>query len=138
VTAPGAPPQPRPDVDTAGWWRATAEGTLAICRCVDCGVWQHPPLERCRHCGGALSYEAVAGTGALHSFIVVHQPVAPGYLDQLPYVVGLIELDEQEALRIPARVVGSAREDLRIGDRMTAEVIALPGGDYHVAVFHRS
>ena len=84
------------------------------------------------------SAEAVAGTGALHSFIVVHQPVAPGYLDQLPYVVGLIELDEQEALRIPARVVGSAPEDLRIGDRMTAEVIALPGGDYHVAVFHHS
>ena len=68
-----------------------------MCRCQECGLWLQPPLERCRQCAGPTAFEPIAGTGSIYSFIVQRQPAVPGYLDQIPYVVALVELDEQTA-----------------------------------------
>ena len=132
------PPQPDPDVDTEGFWQATAEGRLALCRCRTCRAWLQPPLERCRHCNEPTAFEAVTGRGVVHSYIVVHHPVAPGYLDQLPYVVALVELAEQQGLRLPGRLVGIEPPDVTIGMAVQAEIVPLPGGDHRVPVFRPS
>ena len=129
------PPQPLPDEDSAGFWTATAEGHLAICRCQGCRRWLHPPLECCPHCWDRTAYERVSGRGKLFSYIVVHQPAVPGYRDQVPYPVGLVELEEQLGLRLPGRLVGFASQPPEIGCALQAELEPLPGGDYHVAVF---
>lgn len=128
------PPQPLPDADTAGFWEATAEGRLAMCRCQDCGLWHQPPLERCRRCAGPTAFDDVAGTGTVATFIVQRQAAVAGYLDG-PYTVGLVELDEQTGLRLPARIVGIEPEDVRCGLRVRAEIVDLPGGSYKVPVF---
>jgi uncharacterized protein len=135
VTDAASPPQPLPDADTARFWEATASGRLAMCRCQDCGLWLQPPLERCRRCVGPTAFEEVSGSGTLYSFIVQRQASVPGYLDQVPYTVGLVELDEQPGLRLPGRVVGIDPEDVACGMRMKAELVALPGGDFIVPVF---
>jgi len=129
------PPQPLPDADSAPFWEATAAGRLAMCRCQECHLWLQPPLERCRRCAGPTAFEDVAGTGTLYSFIVQHQPSVPGYLDQVPYVVGLVELDEQPGLRLPGRVVGIQPQDVRCDMRVRAELVPLPGGSFTVPVF---
>ncbi|HVW43038.1 MAG TPA: OB-fold domain-containing protein [Amycolatopsis sp.] len=129
------PPQPVPDPDTAPFWQATGAGRLALCRCQSCRVWLHPPLERCRVCAGSTAFEEVAGTGVLYSFIVQHRPTVPGYLENTPYVVGLVELDEQPGLRLPARIVGVDPADVACGMAVRAELVALPGGDFTVPVF---
>lgn len=129
------PPQPSPDVDTDGFWAATAEGRLALCRCRSCRTWLQPPLERCRRCGGDTAFEDVSGRGAIHSFIVVRHPAVPGFLDELPYVVGLVELVEQPGLRLPARIIGVEPDAVMIGMAVEAELVALPGGDRRVPVF---
>ncbi len=135
MTAAQYPPQPVPDVDTEGFWQATAEGRLALCRCTECGLWLQPPLERCRRCAGATAFEEVAGTGTIYSFIVQRQPSVVGYQDAIPYVVALVELDEQTGLRLPTRIVGLEPEDVAVGMRVRAELVDLPGGDYKVPVF---
>lgn len=129
------PPQPAPDADSEGFWQATAEGRLALCRCRSCRLWLQPPLERCRRCAGETTFEPVTGRGRLHSFIVVRHPSVPGYLDQLPYVVGLVELEEQDGLRLPGRVVGVEPDEVGVGQSVEAELVPLPGGDRRVAVF---
>jgi uncharacterized protein len=129
------PPQPSPDVDSLAFWEATSEGRLALCRCQACGQWLHPPLERCRICGGETAFEDVAGTGEVYSFIVVHQPSVPGYLHDLPYVVAIVELDEQRGLRLPTRLIDVEPDTVRVGMRVRAELVPLNGGDYTVAVF---
>ena len=129
------PPQPEPDVDTEGFWRATAQGRLEMCRCQDCGLWHMPPLERCRVCGGATAFESVAGTGTLYSFIIQHHPAISGYLDHLPYAVGLVELDEQPGLRLPTRIVDVEMADIACGMRMQVRFEKLDGGDFVVPVF---
>ena len=135
MTAAQYPPQPAPDVDSEGFWDATADGKLALCRCTECRVWLQPPLERCRLCAGATAFEEVAGTGTIYSFIVQRQPSVVGYLDALPYVVALVDLDEQDGLRLPSRIVGIEPEDVRVGMRVAVELEDLPGGDYKIPVF---
>lgn len=129
------PPQPVPDADTRGFWEAMAMGRLALCRCQVCGLWHQPPLERCRRCAGETAFEEVSGQGRLHSFIVVRHPAVPGFLDELPYVVGLVELAEQRGLRLPGGVVGAAPDELEIGQGVVVEIVDLPGGDCKVPVF---
>lgn len=128
------PPQPLPDADTEGFWEATAEGRLTACHCRHCGNWMMPPLERCRLCAGPTAFDEIAGTGTLYSFIVQHHRSVPGYFDQLPYVVGLMQIDEQPRVRIQGRVVGIDPADVKCGMRVRAEIVPLPGGDYKVSV----
>lgn len=129
------PPQPRPDADTEAFWSATREGRLALCRCTGCALWLQPPLERCRSCAAPTRFETVAGTGSVHSFIVVRHPAVPGYLEALPYVVALVELDEQEGLRLPARLVDADPAAVRVGSGVRVCLVDHPGGDYRVAAF---
>ena len=129
------PPQPVPDADTLGFWQATRRGELELCRCDACGRFLQPPLERCRHCGGATSFAAVSGRGTIHSFIVARHPAVPGYLEDLPYVVGLVELDEQPGLRLVGRIIASGTRSVTIGDRVRAEIVPLAGGEFQVPVF---
>ena len=129
------PPQPLPDADTAPFWQATADGRLAICRCQVCGTWHQPPLERCRSCAGATAFEPVSGRGTVYTFIVQRQPAVVGYFDVVPYAVGLVDLDEQHALRLPGRVVDIDPDDVHIGMRVKVRIEQLPGGDFHVPVW---
>lgn len=131
----GIPPQPRPDLDSEPFWQATAQGRLELCRCQDCGLWHQPPQDRCRHCHGTTGFEEVSGNGTVSSFIVVRHAAVPGYLDELPYVVALVELDEQAGLRLPGRIVGADPDSVKVAARVRAEIVPLRGGDYRVPVF---
>jgi uncharacterized OB-fold protein len=132
------PPQPRPDLDTAGFWEATARGELSLCRCEQCRRWQHPPVERCRECAGTTSFEPVSGAGTVFSFIVANRASVPGFSALVPYVIAVVELDEQPGLRLVSRLAGVEPTEVEIGLRVEAEIEELPGGKYHVAVFHPS
>jgi uncharacterized OB-fold protein len=55
----------------------------------------------------------------VYSFTVTHQNQSPGFRDELPYVLALVELDEGP--RLMTNVVGCAPDAVRIG--MRVEVI---------------
>lgn len=101
ATIPAAlllPPVPIPDVDSQGFWHALAANRVDICRCTECRTWMQPPLEHCRRCGADTRFETASGSGTVFSFIVVRHPAVPGHVP--PYVVALVELDEQPGLRL--------------------------------------
>lgn len=135
TSQPGPPPQPAPDVDTQGFWDATAKGRLALCRCTECQLWMQPPLERCRSCSAQTRFEPVSGDGIIRSFTVIHHPAVPGYLEGLPYVVAMVELVEQKGLGLPTRLLDAQPDEVKIGQRVAVEITALPGGDYRVPTF---
>lgn len=88
-----------------------------------------------RRCAGPTEWAEVAGTGEVHSFIIQRQGAVPGYLDNLPYVVALVELDEQPGLRLPARLVDIDPEAVTVGLRVAARLLPHPGGDFTVVAF---
>jgi uncharacterized OB-fold protein len=129
------PPQPVPDADSAEFWQATANGHLSLCRCTSCHLWMQPPLERCRKCNSPTAFEPIAGRGEVYSFIIQHRGITVGYVDNVPYVVGIIEFDEQKGLRLPGRIVGVPPSAVRVGMRVEALLEPLPGGRFVVPVF---
>ena len=94
-----------------------------------------PPLDACRSCAAPTHFEEVSGIGTIYTYIVQRQAAVSGYLDNLPYVVAIIELDEQKGLRLPGRVIDVSPEDVACGKRVQAELAPLPGGDFVVPVF---
>ncbi|MCW2829993.1 MAG: hypothetical protein JWP31_685 [Aeromicrobium sp.] len=125
-------PVPLPDPDSLPYWEATKDGVLAIARCTDCQRWQQPPMEVCRFCAGTLSFDPVTGDGTVYSFILVRQMTVPGH--EVPYVVGLIELDESPEVRLTGIVRGPI-EDVKIGMRVSAAMVDVPGTDYQSPEF---
>jgi len=108
-----------PDPDTAPFWEATANGTLMLCRCVDTGEWIHPPVERSRRTGGPVRFEPVSGRGTVFSYVVVRQQLVPGH--EVPYVVAVVELEEQAGLRMTGILVADPGE-VRIGMPVQAQL----------------
>ena len=124
MTTAEQPPVPVPDPDTASFWEGLRNGKLMLCRCDDTERWIHPPLERSRFTGGPVHFEEVSGNGSIFSFIVVRQALVPGRTP--PYVIGLVELDEQPGLRINA-VIDADPAAVRIGARVRLRIAELGG-----------
>lgn len=83
---------------------AVKTGMLHIQRCTDCGVWRHPPRWYCPSChSDQWRFEPVSGRGQLYSMAVNHFTVDRGWVDEVPYVTAVVELEEGP------RVVGALR-----------------------------
>jgi uncharacterized protein len=117
---PAARPLPLLSPETEFFWTAGRDGVLRLLRCRSCGYYIHPPSPRCPRClGDDLGPEPVSGRGTLFSYTVNHQPWGPGV--PLPYVIGLVALEEQPQVRLTTNVVDCPEGDLAIG--MELEVV---------------
>mgnify|MGYP001341657863 CR=1 FL=1 len=119
--------KPIPFVDnvTKPFWDATVEGRLTFQECPACGHRQFYPRAICTACGGTPELVDAAGTGTVHTFTVIRQFGGPGFKDELPYVVAMIELDEGP--RMMGNVTDVDPELVRIGDPV--QVWFAPAGD---------
>lgn len=124
-------PVPNPDPVAQGFWGAAAQSKLAIQRCAECRVFQHPPRPVCRACGSTeLAFEEVSGDASLTSWTVTHHNVLAGFAPAIPYTVLVVELVEQAGLYLLSDLVG--REEtlrfLRAGMRMRVTFPAAQDG----------
>lgn len=111
-----APVRPLPQLDDTNrdFWTGGSVGELRITRCADCGRWTHPPQPRCPFCRGTrVAPEPVSGRGTLYTYTVNHHQWYPTMPP--PYVVGIVQLAEQDDLRLTAGVTGCAVDDVHIG-----------------------
>ena len=121
-------PLPRVDEESRGYWEALARHQLYFQRCRDCGTKRFYPRAFCPRClSSSTEWVRASGRGAAYSFTVTHQNQAPGFREELPYVLAIVELDE--GVRIMTNVVGCAPDAIRIGmrvevvfDDVTAEI----------------
>ncbi len=99
------------------FWRGGADGELRFLRCGSCGYYVHPPAPLCPEClSRDLAAEAVSGRAVVHTFTVNHQAWIPGF--DPPYLVAIVELEEQEGLRLTTNLVKCEPEDVSIGMRV--------------------
>lgn len=111
--------RPTLDEPSAFFWTAGSEGELRFLGCEDCGYLIHPPAPFCPGCGGRdAAPTAVSGRATLYSFTVNHHPWDG---DDEPYVIGVVEIDEQPGLRLTTNIVAVAPDAVRIG--MPLEVV---------------
>jgi acetyl-CoA acetyltransferase/uncharacterized OB-fold protein len=109
-----APPLPIVLPWSAFYWRSGADGVLRMQRCTACGNLLFPPGPRCPTClSEALEVVTLAGTGTVEVFTVNHQQWHPAFTP--PYVIAVVALTEDPAVRITTNIVGCPPEDVHVG-----------------------
>ena len=89
------PPLPRPYQDTAEYWAAAREHRFVLQRCNSCGEHQFYPRGVCSHClSSELEWREASGNGTVYSYSVNHRAPHPGFADDLPFVLAIVELEE--------------------------------------------
>lgn len=103
-------------------------------RCEGCGAWNWYPLDECRECGGPLTWTPVSGRGRLFSWTVVRHAFLPHFAEEVPYVTGLVSLEEAPSVRIVTRIVDADPARLRVDEpvEVTFRELSYPGVDGRV------
>ena len=106
-----------PEPDTAPFWAATAEHRLTYQVCRACGQVVFPPRRHCTCCtSGDLEWRDSAGAGTVYTFTVIRQHGHPFFRARIPYLVGLIDLDE--GFRMLAEIAADP-ETLQVNQRVS-------------------
>jgi hypothetical protein len=105
---------PRLDDKNEFFWTSGRDGRLRFLCCQECDYFIHPPSPVCPRCWSrAVAPRPVSGQATVHSFTVNHQRWSPDINE--PYVIGLVQLAEQEDLRLTTNIVNVAIEGVSIG-----------------------
>jgi uncharacterized OB-fold protein len=116
-------------------WTGGADGHLMVSRCTQCNLWVSPPAADCPDCGGTLGAQPVSGRGTVFTYTVNYQPFNPAV--PVPYVIAIVELEEQPDLRIAANIVDCEPDSVHIGLAVEVgfERHDVEGDDVFVPVF---
>lgn len=117
------------------FWTGGADGHLMIAWCARCELWVSPPAADCPDCGGVLVARPVSGRGTVFTYTVNYQPFNPDV--PVPYVIAIVELDEQPDLRIASNIVDCEPDSVHVGLRVEVrfEPHDLDGDKVFVPVF---
>jgi uncharacterized protein len=101
------------DNDNRAFWTGGSEGNLYIAQCGDCGRFNHPPKQFCRHCTSEnVTPQAVAGTGRIDTFTVNHQKWAPDM--EVPFVIARVALDDAPGVYLTTNIVGCPVDEVDV------------------------
>lgn len=77
------------------YWDAARREELQIQECTACSRRQFYPRELCHHCWSKdLKWIVCSGKAIIHSFTVCHVAPHPDFVDQLPLVIAIVDLEE--------------------------------------------
>jgi uncharacterized OB-fold protein len=123
---------PRLNDRNRSFWTGGEHGELRFTRCQRCGYYLHPPTPVCPRCHSKeLAPEAVSGRATVFTYTVNHQNWMPG--PELPYVIAIVSIPEQEGLRLTTNLVDVDPEEIEIG--MPVEVAFEHHDDVWIPLF---
>ena len=86
------------------WFAALANGQLLGTRCIECNFTTANPKLSCQECTGVTNWIKLPLEGKLHAFTVCYFG-AEAFLDQTPFILGLIEFEGVDTLLL-TRIIG--------------------------------
>lgn len=108
------------------FWEACRDGKFLLHRCGTCGrsYW---PASRCvEHGDDAMAWVEGSGAGTLYTYTVLHHAYTPEMKGRVPYVVGVIQLEEGPFFH--AGIVGCSPDAVSVGMALRAEMVAHASG----------
>lgn len=95
-------------------WDGARRHEYWIQRCQDCDHRWFPPQSNCSCCWSTnMEWTQSTGRGTVLSFVVYHQGWLPGYREDVPYNVAIVELEE--GVRVINNIVGVPNDSVEIG-----------------------
>lgn len=112
--------------ETRPYWESCRRGQLVIQRCAVCGEYQFYPRGICAHCWSTeVEWVEVSGRGTVWTYTVTYQNRTPGFAEEVPYVLALVEL--AEGVKLFTNIVECRPQEVRIG--MPVEVTFVRAND---------
>lgn len=107
-------PLPTESGETKPFWEACRRGQYLLQECRACGRAQAYYRGFCAHCWSRDVADVVSeGRGTVWTYTVTHRNRTPGFKEEVPYVVALIELER--GVRVFGNVVHCDPASVRIG-----------------------
>ena len=112
--------------ETRTYWDCCRQGQLMIQRCDRCHEYQFYPRGICANCwSNDIKWVKASGKGTVWTFTVTYQNRTPGFDEEVPYVLALVELEE--GVRMFTNIIQCNPRDVHIG--MPVEVTFVPATD---------
>jgi uncharacterized OB-fold protein len=109
-------PKPAPDRGDDKFWEALRRHELMVQYCKQCGTRQMEPECVCYNCQSFdLGWQKVAGRGRIYSWIRPWYAAHPALRDFGPYLVVLVELEEDRSVRMAGNLLGDPHQEVKIG-----------------------
>jgi uncharacterized protein len=129
---PEARTLPDPSKESKAFWTGGARGKLMIYRCRSCSRFFHPPAPACFRCRSTdVGPEAVSGRATVAASSVTVHSWSPTFPP--PYVVAIVEIEEDPSVRVTTNIVGCDVHDVTIG--MKVEVLFEEREDVWIPLF---
>ncbi len=105
----------RLDDDNRAFWTGGKDGKLNIHKCGDCGEFNHPPRQFCRHCQSEnVAPYAVSGRGVVDTYTINYQKWAPDM--EVPFVIARVKLDDAPGVYLTTNIVNCPVEAVDMDD----------------------
>ena len=120
--------KPLPSVvgETKAYWDSCRRGQLLIQKCDACNEYQFYPRGICAHCwSNDIKWIKASGKGTVWTYTVTYQNRTPGFAEEVPYVLALVELEE--GVKMFTNIVECDPRQVSIG--MAVEVTFVPATD---------
>lgn len=119
--------------DDQPFWDGASQGRLTFQQCDSCGFVRWPAAGVCPEClSRAATWTEVTGRGTIWSHVVYHRAYAVALQAEVPYAVGLVELEC--GVRLLTRLVDFAPSQPEVGQEVSVRYQVL-GSHGTVAVF---
>lgn len=126
-------PVPKATPETQPFWDGARAGELRLQRCNACGSAYFYPRPSCPRCGSQdVEWMRASGAARLYSYVINHRP-APGFEDDGPYVIAVVEL--AEGPRMMTNIVGIEPDPDNLVLDMPLRVTFTQRGDMSLPVF---
>jgi uncharacterized OB-fold protein len=107
-------PLPEPTPISQPYWDGLANGQVTLQQCKDCNAWVFYPRSHCNNClSPDLIWKPVSGKGTLYSFTVARRPTAPQFIDDMPQLIIVVELEQ--GVRMNSVMVNVTADQLSVG-----------------------
>ena len=112
-------PLPKPSAISKPFWDSVRQHKLTAQQCSACSKLRHLPKPFCPYClSEEWSWAALSGQGEVYTFTIMHRAPGPGFEQDIPLPVALVEL--KEGIRMLSNIVGCPPEQIRVGMQVKA------------------
>ncbi|KON69411.1 Zn-ribbon domain-containing OB-fold protein [Peribacillus butanolivorans] len=111
-------PIPLKTQDNSPYWDGADRHELILQKCKSCNEYSHPPGPSCAKCGSTeLSWESQGNdiNGKVYSYIVSYRPFLPGFQDDLPLIIAIVELNKLPQVKLIGNILQCSPDDIEIG-----------------------